>query len=108
MLMIREGVGASQQQVARGMLSVPNLSRVESGQREIDIVMMEALLERLGITLDKMELFLTWDEVYPQCMLLQGLWYQKQNQKIAAYEACKEETFNEKIICGCVIFCLII
>lgn len=65
MLMIREGVGASQQQVARGMLSVPNLSRVESGQREIDIVMMEALLERLGITLDKMELFLTWDEVYP-------------------------------------------
>lgn len=25
MLMIREGVGASQQQVARGMLSVPNL-----------------------------------------------------------------------------------
>lgn len=46
----------SQNALARGIVSVPELSRLENEEKEIDKVIIEALLQRLGKSYDKFEL----------------------------------------------------
>lgn len=52
----REKMGETQKRVAEGIISVSELCRVEHGGQEIDYFTLQALFERLGKSIDKLEL----------------------------------------------------
>lgn len=45
---LRNAAGISQKELASGLLSIAELSRVEKGEREEDKFILEALFQRLG------------------------------------------------------------
>lgn len=55
----RENHHISQSKLSKGLCSVPTLSRIEAGERDVDSLLLEALLERLGKTPNQFELILT-------------------------------------------------
>lgn len=58
-LYFRENYKISQSKLCKGLCSVPTLSRIEAGARDVDSLLLEALLERLGKTPNQFELILT-------------------------------------------------
>ncbi len=58
-LYFRENYRISQSILCMGLCSVPTLSRIEAGARDVDSLLLEALLERLGKTPNQFELILT-------------------------------------------------
>ena len=58
----REKMGETQKNIAEGIISNSELSRVESGELEIDYFMLQALFERLGKSIDKLELAVSGSE----------------------------------------------
>ena len=52
---IREERGITQKQLCDGLCSVQTLSNIESGERMPDVFLVEYLLQRLGISPDKLE-----------------------------------------------------
>ena len=58
----REKMGEKQKNVAKGIISMPDLSKVENGAMEIDYFTLQALFERLGKSIDKLELMISCEE----------------------------------------------
>ena len=58
----REKQGRTIEEAARGLLSAAELSRVENGTKEIEYLIMEALFETYGKSLDKLEIVVSSDE----------------------------------------------
>jgi len=58
----REKMGERQKSVADGIVSISEMSKVESGNLEIDYFTLQALFERLGKSIDKLELAISSDE----------------------------------------------
>lgn len=52
----REKMGVRQRNIADGIISIPELCRVERGEVEIDYFTLQALFECLGKSIDKLEL----------------------------------------------------
>ena len=59
---LRNHKGVSQKDLARGLASVVDLSRFESGQKEFSYFTVEAMVQRLGKSCDKFELRLSVDD----------------------------------------------
>lgn len=59
---LREGAGISQKTLARGILSVAELSRIEAGEKEVDKPLLAALLQRMGKSIDKLVVVLSHEE----------------------------------------------
>ena len=55
----RETYQVSQSRLCKGLCSIATLSRIESGERDADSLLLETLLERLGKTPNQFELILT-------------------------------------------------
>lgn len=55
----RETYHISQGKLCKGICSVPTLSRIEAGERDVDALILETLLERLGKVPHQFELILT-------------------------------------------------
>ena len=55
----RETLQISQGILCKGLCSVTTLSRIEAGERDVDSLLLETLLERLGRTPNQFELILT-------------------------------------------------
>lgn len=55
----RETYQISQSKLCRGLCSVATFSRIEAGERDVDSLLLEALLERLGKTPNQFEIILT-------------------------------------------------
>lgn len=58
----REKMGETQKNIAEGILSISELCRVESGNMEVDYFTLQALFERLGKSIDKLELAVSGSE----------------------------------------------
>jgi transcriptional regulator with XRE-family HTH domain len=58
-LYFRETYQISQSKLGKGLCSATTLSRIEAGERDVDALLLEALLERLGKTPNQFELILT-------------------------------------------------
>ncbi|MDE7185874.1 MAG: helix-turn-helix domain-containing protein [Lachnospiraceae bacterium] len=58
----REKMGETQRNIAEGIISISELSRVECGELEIDYFTLQALFERLGKSIDKLELAVSGSE----------------------------------------------
>lgn len=61
-LTLREEKRISQNNLARGIMSVPQLSRLENGQTETNRIVLNALFQRLGKSLDKLELAISAED----------------------------------------------
>ena len=59
---LREQQHISGKDIARGIISVADFSRIENGEKEVDLIILEALFERMGKSLDKFELALPEEE----------------------------------------------
>lgn len=55
----REIYRISQSKLCKGLCSITTLSRIEAGERDVDSLLLEALLERLGKTTNQFELILS-------------------------------------------------
>lgn len=55
----RESYGITQSKLCKGLCSVATLSRIEAGERDVDSLLLETLLERLGRVPNQFELILT-------------------------------------------------
>lgn len=55
----RESYGITQGKLCKGLCSVATLSRIEAGERDVDSLLLETLLERLGRMPNQFELILT-------------------------------------------------
>jgi transcriptional regulator with XRE-family HTH domain len=55
----RESYQISQSKLCKGLCSVATLSRIEAGERDVDSLLLETLLERLGRMPNQFELILT-------------------------------------------------
>ena len=62
LLQLRKQANIQQKDLARGILRVVELSRVENGNNEIDRMHLEALFQRIGKSVDKLELAMSMDE----------------------------------------------
>lgn len=58
----REKMGVTQKNIAEGIISISELCRVERGEQEIDYFTLQALFERLGKSIDKLELAVSASE----------------------------------------------
>lgn len=58
----REKMGEKQKSIADGIISIAELCRVEHGEQEIDYFTLQALFERLGKSIDKLELAVSASE----------------------------------------------
>ncbi|MDE5697816.1 MAG: transcriptional regulator, partial [Lachnospiraceae bacterium] len=93
----REKMGEKQKRVADGILSISELSKMERGILEIDYFTLQALFERLGKSLDKLELAISSDEyeyISYRAEIEQSIaeWdYGKLTQLITGYDACNDE-----------------
>ncbi|MDF2941542.1 MAG: hypothetical protein K0S01_400 [Herbinix sp.] len=58
-LYFRESYHISQSKLCKGLCSVATLSRIEVGERDVDSLLLETLLERLGRMSNQFELILT-------------------------------------------------
>lgn len=73
---MREEMGISQKELAGGLLSIPELSRLEKGEKTADKVLLEALFQRLGKSLDKLETAMSQEEyqiVFLRTCMLESL-----------------------------------
>ncbi|MDE6622460.1 MAG: helix-turn-helix domain-containing protein [Lachnospiraceae bacterium] len=58
----REKMGEKQKSVAEGIISISDLCRLENGAMAVDYFTLQALFERLGKSIDKLELMISCDE----------------------------------------------
>lgn len=58
----REKMGETQKNIAEGIVSIAEMCKVEQGKHEIDYFTLQALFERLGKSIDKMELAVSVSE----------------------------------------------
>ncbi len=58
----REKMGEKQKSIAEGIISISDLCRVENGAMEVDYFTLQVLFERLGKSIDKLELMISCDE----------------------------------------------
>lgn len=94
---LREEKGLSQKELARGIVSTAELSRIENNTKTAGIFVLAALLERLGKSIDRLEYITDSNEYQEIC--LQELIYQRLMQcdleeteeLLAEYEDCADD-----------------
>lgn len=95
----REAKRYSMEEISRGICSIPTLSRIEAGERVVDYIIIEALLERMKISKSEYE-FVLDEEDYCQYMqreeirkLITQKNYEQAEEKLQKYEKEHEEKF---------------
>jgi transcriptional regulator with XRE-family HTH domain len=105
----REFYQISQSKLCKGLCSVATLSRIETGERDVDSLLLETLLERLGRMPNQFELILTdADYVLYQCRedikkQLEEKNYEKASNLLNEYErnAAAKGTVHMQFIVTC-------
>ena len=82
---LREEAGISQKELARGLFTLADYSRIERGEKETDRMHLEALFQRMGKSADKLEMIISMEEY-------QQMYWQHQSLESLAlgdYESAK-------------------
>lgn len=91
---MREEAKIGLEQLSRGLCSVATLSRIEAGEREMDLLLAWRIFQRLGYKIDKYELYATEEELQQ--------WEQRsQMEELASREdterlACAIQTYKQQ------------
>ena len=95
----REAKGYTMEEISHGVCSIPTLSRIEAGERVVDYIMIEALLERMKIAKSEYE-FVLDNEDYDEYMqreeirrLIEQKKYKQAEEKLLEYEKEHGEEF---------------
>ena len=89
---MREARGYNQEEISDGICSLTTLSRIEVGERAVDFLMIEVLLDRMKVEKTEYEFVLDEDEycVYEQreeiLSLILEKQYEKAKEKLVQYE----------------------
>lgn len=103
---LRLETGITQQSLCRGLMSEPEFSRVESGEKEADKFTLEAFFQRLGKSLDKLELTISAEEyevIFKRTVIFECL-EQKDFQRAKtlleeyAQSACMEKILQQQYV----------
>lgn len=97
----RESYNISQAKLCKGLCSIATLSRIESGDRDVDSLLLETLLERLGKTPNMFELILT-DLDYELYQKREELKYQIQERNNVRVSELLQEYENSSVTKGIV------
>ena len=84
---MREEAKIGLEQLSRGLCSVATLSRIEAGEREMDLLLAWRIFQRLDYKIDKYELYATEEELQQ--------WEQRSQMEELA---CREDT--ERLACA--------
>ena len=84
---MREEAKIGLEQLSRGLCSVATLSRIEAGEREMELLLAWRIFQRLGYKIDKYELYATEEELQQ--------WEQRSQMEELA---CREDT--ERLACA--------
>lgn len=84
---MREEAKIGLEQLSRGLCSVATLSRIEAGEREMDLLLAWRIFQRLGYKIDKYELYATEEELQQ--------WEQRSQMEELV---CREDT--ERLACA--------
>ncbi len=96
LLKLREKMGVSQTQLGQGLAEVVEISRLEGGDNEPDILLVEALFQRLGKSVDKLELVISGVEyrrTLLRSLILEGL--QEEEYEVAESLIKEYERFQD-------------
>ena len=85
---VREAKSYTMEEISHGICSIPTLSRIEAGERVVDYIMIEALLERMKLAKSEYE-FVLDEEDYCQYM---------QREEIRKLITFKEYQQAEKLV----------
>lgn len=91
-----------QKKLARGILSVAELSRIENGTKEASSLVLETLLQRLGKSLDRLEYMVSSDEYHEIClkeMIRQALACEDYDVVEVLLEEYEEYELNSSVLC---------
>ena len=84
---MREEAKIGLEQLSRGLCSVATLSRIEAGEREMELLLAWRIFQRLGYKIDKYELYATEEELQQ--------WEQRSQMEELV---CREDT--ERLACA--------
>lgn len=95
----REAKGYTMEEISHGICSIATLSRIEAGERVVDYIMIEALLERMKIAKSEYEFVLDEEDYYQYIQrekirkLINQRKYEQAEKKLLEYEKEHGEKF---------------
>ena len=95
---MREARGYNQKEISDGICSLTTLSRIEAGERTVDFLMIEVLLDRMKVEKTEYEFVLDEDEytVYQQREEILSLIFEKEYEKAKAKLLQYEENYGNE------------
>lgn len=101
----REAKGYSMEEISHGICSIPTLSRIEAGERVVDYIIIEALLERMKVEKSEYEFVLDEDDYQEyfsrekiKKLIRDGNWKEAE-QKLLLYEkSCRKHMLHMQFI----------
>ena len=91
---MREEAKIGLEQLSRGLCSVATLSRIEAGEREMDLLLAWRIFQRLGYKIDKYELYATEEELqqWEQRSKMEELASREDTERLA----CAIQTYRQQ------------
>lgn len=91
---MREETKIGLEQISRGLCSVATLSRIEAGEREMDLLLAWRIFQRLGYKIDKYELYATEEELqqWEQRSQMEELAFREDTERLA----CAIQTYRQQ------------
>lgn len=93
---LREESGISQSQLAKGITSVAKLSRIEKGESDVNWFLLQALFQRVGKNIDKLELAVSYEEYELLHLKMQAIQQLLANESIEKNLKEYERKINRK------------
>lgn len=91
---MREEAKIGLEQLSRGLCSVATLSRIEAGEREMELLLAWRIFQRLGYKIDKYELYATEEELqqWEQRSKMEELAFREDTERLA----CAIQTYRQQ------------
>ena len=91
---MREEAKIGLEQLSRGLCSVATLSRIEAGEREMELLLAWRIFQRLGYKIDKYELYATEEELqqWEQRSQMEELAFREDTERLA----CAIQTYRQQ------------
>lgn len=96
---MREEAKIGLEQLSRGLCSVATLSRIEAGEREMDLLLAWRIFQRLGYKIDKYELYATEEELqqWEQRSQMEELAFREDTERLACAIQTYRQQWGEKV-----------
>lgn len=96
---MREEAKIGLEQLSRGLCSVATLSRIEAGEREMELLLAWRIFQRLGYKIDKYELYATEEELqqWEQRSQMEELVCREDTERLACAIQTYRQQWGEKV-----------